>query len=294
LFALSARLCASSLTAAMVGDQYPWPWSNTSPTYGGGPVAVSYSGRPEDLLAVKNAFIATVDTSAQDCMRRSASGSDVSESSGEEKMKFWLPSLSSESSSSTSSPSPRESSRPADDRPQPAPVRTWPEDPAFCLDASQSQEDTWLEQAPIGAQQQDDGIVRGAPQHHSAAPLLIGGDAIGPTRERTTLAKPPSDSERPSEELQYASIGSIKHNSGDCSPCLFWFRRSCAKGVHCDYCHFRHKGQRNKRIRPSKKTRMQMRASVEPAGSQTLGPEELDSEDEDEDAEGHDADTALY
>lgn len=56
------------------------------------------------------------------------------------------------------------------------------------------------------------------------------------------------------------SLGSIRHKTGNCSPCLFWFRQCCTKGVNCDYCHIRHKGQKNKRIRPSKKTRMQMRA----------------------------------
>jgi len=61
------------------------------------------------------------------------------------------------------------------------------------------------------------------------------------------------------EEGEICSIGSTKHDSGECSPCLFWFKKQCAKGLFCDYCHFRHKGQRMKRIRPSKKTRMQMR-----------------------------------
>jgi len=56
------------------------------------------------------------------------------------------------------------------------------------------------------------------------------------------------------------SVGSIKHAGGDCSPCLFWFRKACARGIACDYCHSRHKGQRNKRIRPSRKTRMRAAA----------------------------------
>jgi hypothetical protein len=79
---------------------------------------------------------------------------------------------------------------------------------------------------------------------------------------------------------EVASIGSLKHAEGGCSPCLFWFRKSCAKGVHCDYCHFRHKGQRNKRIRPSKKTRMQMRA-----GNGQPGGDDSDENEEDDNVE---------
>jgi len=77
------------------------------------------------------------------------------------------------------------------------------------------------------------------------------------------------------------SIGSAKHATGECSPCLFWFRKSCAKGAHCDYCHFRHKGQRNKRIRPSKKTRMQMRAFSDARGQFDGGSDDGSYEDDD-------------
>jgi len=52
---------------------------------------------------VKNTFIEAVDV-VDHGLRRSASDSDVSKSSGEEKLQFWLPSLSSDSSSSTSGP----------------------------------------------------------------------------------------------------------------------------------------------------------------------------------------------
>eukprot|EP00747_Dinoflagellata_sp_TGD_P170061 gnl/TRDRNA2_/TRDRNA2_200655_c0_seq1.p1 gnl/TRDRNA2_/TRDRNA2_200655_c0~~gnl/TRDRNA2_/TRDRNA2_200655_c0_seq1.p1 ORF type:complete len:390 (+),score=39.60 gnl/TRDRNA2_/TRDRNA2_200655_c0_seq1:54-1172(+) len=78
---------------------------------------------------------------------------------------------------------------------------------------------------------------------------------------------------------EVSSIGSIKHASNQCSPCLFWFRKSCAKGINCDYCHFRHKGQRNKRIRPSKKTRMQMRNS---APGESVAGEDDDGGSEDD------------
>eukprot|EP00929_Paragymnodinium_shiwhaense_P003631 TRINITY_DN104210_c0_g1_i1.p1 TRINITY_DN104210_c0_g1~~TRINITY_DN104210_c0_g1_i1.p1 ORF type:complete len:392 (-),score=56.98 TRINITY_DN104210_c0_g1_i1:178-1353(-) len=59
------------------------------------------------------------------------------------------------------------------------------------------------------------------------------------------------------EELP--SLGSAEHFKGTCWPCLFWMKHACAKGKHCDYCHILHEGMRAKRIRPSKKTRMQRR-----------------------------------
>merc|ERR1712242_389986 len=60
------------------------------------------------------------------------------------------------------------------------------------------------------------------------------------------------------EDGVLTSIGSVNHNDDEkpkCSPCLFWFRESCVKGIKCAFCHFPHKGQKNKRIRPSKTTR---------------------------------------
>eukprot|EP00930_Biecheleria_cincta_P077450 TRINITY_DN6474_c0_g1_i1.p1 TRINITY_DN6474_c0_g1~~TRINITY_DN6474_c0_g1_i1.p1 ORF type:complete len:360 (+),score=53.70 TRINITY_DN6474_c0_g1_i1:71-1081(+) len=59
-------------------------------------------------------------------------------------------------------------------------------------------------------------------------------------------------------EGEQASLGSLKHPD-KCSPCIFWFGDVCTKGVQCLYCHIRHPGQKKKRIRPSKNTRMQMR-----------------------------------
>lgn len=71
------------------------------------------------------------------------------------------------------------------------------------------------------------------------------------------------------DEGELASLGSINH-PGNCSPCIFWFRGLCGKGVRCEFCHFRHQGQRNKRIRPSKNTRMQMRAAASSTSQQLL------------------------
>lgn len=64
------------------------------------------------------------------------------------------------------------------------------------------------------------------------------------------------------DEGEPASLGSRLHPDS-CNPCIFWFKDKalCNKGVMCDFCHFRHPGQKNKRIRPSKNTRLQMRAA---------------------------------
>lgn len=64
------------------------------------------------------------------------------------------------------------------------------------------------------------------------------------------------------DEGERASFGSRLHPDS-CNPCIFWFKDKalCNKGVMCDFCHFRHPGQKNKRIRPSKNTRLQMRAA---------------------------------
>lgn len=55
------------------------------------------------------------------------------------------------------------------------------------------------------------------------------------------------------------SEGSIAHFQGatveQCNPCVFWFKGRCGKGISCPYCHFRHIGQKPKRLRESKYTR---------------------------------------
>lgn len=84
-------------------------------------------------------------------------------------------------------------------------------------------------------------------------------------------------------EGRITSVGSIAHARGKCSPCVFWFKSACAKGLSCTYCHFRHKGQKNKRIRPSKKTRQ---TRTQTAAASTI-PDDLsdNSPDGDEDHE---------
>jgi len=58
------------------------------------------------------------------------------------------------------------------------------------------------------------------------------------------------------------SVGTARHQFGDCRPCHFWFAGSCRKGVSCVYCHVPHPGQRRKRMRPSKHTRQRMRDAL--------------------------------
>lgn len=61
------------------------------------------------------------------------------------------------------------------------------------------------------------------------------------------------------EQQAIESIGSAQHSQGLCQPCVFWFKSQCVKGSQCRYCHLFHDGQKNKRIRPSKRTREQRR-----------------------------------
>jgi len=71
------------------------------------------------------------------------------------------------------------------------------------------------------------------------------------------------------------SVGSIQHlkflqdgmqvkpHASECSPCLFYFTNTCIRGVLCLYCHFRHKDQKVKLMRPSKKTRQRMKKKAD-------------------------------
>lgn len=64
------------------------------------------------------------------------------------------------------------------------------------------------------------------------------------------------------DEGHLTSTGSIEHFAGTCKACVFWFRMSCIKGLNCPYCHLVHSGQKQKRIRPSKSTRLKRRAEA--------------------------------
>jgi len=68
------------------------------------------------------------------------------------------------------------------------------------------------------------------------------------------LARIPRD-----ESGRLASVGSINHGAGSCSPCAYWFKGICKYSIACHYCHYIHAGQKSKRLRPSKQTRMRLR-----------------------------------
>jgi len=58
---------------------------------------------------------------------------------------------------------------------------------------------------------------------------------------------------------ELTSAGSIHHPAGTCTPCAYWFKGICKYSICCNYCHFAHNGQKSKRLRPSKQTRMRIR-----------------------------------
>jgi len=61
------------------------------------------------------------------------------------------------------------------------------------------------------------------------------------------------------ENKRQTSVGSIQHASGQCLPCAYWFKGICKFGIQCLHCHFIHDGQKSKRLRPSKQTRIRLR-----------------------------------
>lgn len=80
-----------------------------------------------------------------------------------------------------------------------------------------------------------------------------------------------------------SSIGSIeKHDNGTCSPCIFWFRGDCTNNILCNWCHFRHAGQKTKRFKPNKRTREARRASMK----QLDGEENEEEENADDSVSG--------
>lgn len=62
------------------------------------------------------------------------------------------------------------------------------------------------------------------------------------------------------EKGELTSVGSLSHATGRCFPCIFHFQFTCIKGVCCSYCHLTHPNLKKKRIRPSKKTRQEIKA----------------------------------
>lgn len=75
-------------------------------------------------------------------------------------------------------------------------------------------------------------------------------------------------------EGNLTSIGSLDHQEQyeDCKPCIFWFMRRCHKAIACNFCHFMHEGQKQKRIRPSKQTRLRRKRAQEKAEARGEAP----------------------
>lgn len=231
--------------------------------------------------------------------RPQSRGSSYSGSSNEDQLRFWLPSLSSKSSQSSAS-SDRRAARAAIPRPQDMPLPHGIQAAALASEAlgmpTLSGTTLWAALAPesalcswradsgsdlaICSNLPGPGAAWSTPSASSSRAVLHRSDQEGNVPDSQSLM----DQVPLNEKGKFSSIGSIRHKYGDCSPCLFWFRNCCAKGIHCDYCHIRHKGQKNKRIRPSKKTRMQMRtgnADVavdnDPSGSATASDNDNDN-----------------
>eukprot|EP00425_Heterocapsa_triquetra_P010050 CAMPEP_0195146404 /NCGR_PEP_ID=MMETSP0448-20130528/171589_1 /TAXON_ID=66468 /ORGANISM="Heterocapsa triquestra, Strain CCMP 448" /LENGTH=215 /DNA_ID=CAMNT_0040184953 /DNA_START=37 /DNA_END=681 /DNA_ORIENTATION=+ len=76
------------------------------------------------------------------------------------------------------------------------------------------------------------------------------------------------------QEGQLTSIGSIKHESGQCIPCAFWFKGVCQLSVNCNHCHFLHEGQKAKRLRPSKNARQKHKTRLAQAAESGDGGEQ--------------------
>jgi len=73
------------------------------------------------------------------------------------------------------------------------------------------------------------------------------------------------------EDGQLASLGSISHESGTCTPCAYWVNGTCKYNISCNFCHFVHASTKNKRTRPSKAMRMRHLRRVAKANDETVG-----------------------
>eukprot|EP00931_Biecheleriopsis_adriatica_P027328 TRINITY_DN16458_c0_g2_i1.p1 TRINITY_DN16458_c0_g2~~TRINITY_DN16458_c0_g2_i1.p1 ORF type:complete len:296 (-),score=45.85 TRINITY_DN16458_c0_g2_i1:185-1072(-) len=55
------------------------------------------------------------------------------------------------------------------------------------------------------------------------------------------------------DEGELSSVGSMGHAAASCTPCLFWSKKQCRKGLACSHCHFRHpEDKKIKLVKPSK------------------------------------------
>eukprot|EP00928_Gymnodinium_smaydae_P013157 TRINITY_DN14803_c0_g2_i1.p1 TRINITY_DN14803_c0_g2~~TRINITY_DN14803_c0_g2_i1.p1 ORF type:complete len:212 (-),score=7.82 TRINITY_DN14803_c0_g2_i1:99-734(-) len=91
-------------------------------------------------------------------------------------------------------------------------------------------------------------------QIETGAPI----EALSQIAYRGVLQRIPRD-----QHGRMTSVGSIGHGEKKCAPCIFWFRHECVKGVLCSHCHMLHEGQTDKRIRMSKRKRLQQKRMME-------------------------------
>lgn len=212
---------------------------------------------------VKNTFLEEEDLSAQsEGMKRSASYSDLSRSSSssssEKRMTFWLPSFSSQSQSNSRD---SKGSQRVGKCPEHASGGVAPELPVSKGSSGQAAADGAFCDRHGGASDKAASMNNCATAASSSESLVeqLHREAHVPLGELQDLHQQGVLQLIPiNDEGKVSSIGSIGHAAGECSPCLFWLKKSCGKGIHCQYCHIRHKGQKKKRIRPSKQARMQM------------------------------------
>mmetsp|Transcript_65658 Transcript_65658/g.129390 ORF Transcript_65658/g.129390 Transcript_65658/m.129390 type:complete len:205 (-) Transcript_65658:126-740(-) len=68
------------------------------------------------------------------------------------------------------------------------------------------------------------------------------------------------------EDGQLTSVGALIHENGKCSPCLFKLKNRCNKFWRCAYCHLPHKLKKNKKLRPGRAARLQLREKARPDG----------------------------
>merc|ERR1712176_473035 len=73
------------------------------------------------------------------------------------------------------------------------------------------------------------------------------------------------------------SLGSIKHDTGDCKPCLFYNSKNsktgCQNGIMCHFCHLSH--NRKNKPRPCKGKRERYRKLIQRMESLNCDPNTL-------------------
>jgi len=76
------------------------------------------------------------------------------------------------------------------------------------------------------------------------------------------------------EEGKLSSLGSRSHATGTCSPCVFWSRNQCWKGLSCPHCHFQHPQRRkSKPHRQARELIRQVRAAAQGGDARMLSQE---------------------